>query len=125
MDGWWCILSFSPEILAHSDVVFCTTNNAYENVVRRGKGPSGLENLFAKTVVEYESGSVAVRNTSTPLNQPTSAQAEVLYPQELSLRYLQKVYVKEPNDASAIESQFGFYPDGFVVECEEKPELFL
>ena len=125
MDGWWCILSFSPEILAHSGVVFCTTNNAYNKVVQRGEGPSNLDSLFMERVVEYESGTIAVRRGSTPLNQPTSAQAEVLYPKELSLEYLQKVYVKESDDASAIESQFGLYPDGFMVRCVEKPELFL
>ncbi len=124
MDGWWCVLSFSPEILTHSGVVFCTTNNAYNSVVQRGEGATGLRGLFADRVIEYESRTFAIRRNSTPSNQPTSSQAEVLYPQKLSLEYLQAIYVKESDDASAIESQFSLYPDGYVVECIEKPELF-
>lgn len=125
MDGWWCVLSLSPEILTHSGVVFCTTNNAYNSVVKRGEGVAGLKELFADKVIEYESRTLATRRISTPSNQPTSSQAEVLYPQKLSLEYLQCIYVKESDDASAIESQFSLYPDGYVVECIEKPELFL
>jgi hypothetical protein len=124
MDGWWCILSFSPEILTHSDVVFCTTNNAYNRVVKRGEGAVGLNELFADKVIEYESRTLASRGSLTLPSQPTCSQAEVLYPQKLPLEHLQCIYVKESDNASAIESQFSLYPGGHVVECIEKPELF-
>jgi hypothetical protein len=122
--GWWCILSFRPEILTHSGVVFCTTNNAYSNVVKRGYDNSGLEALFANQIVEYESGTVARRLSSTPSNQPTSKQAEVLYPGELSLDYLQKIYVNESDNASAVEGQWAVCSEAKSVECIVKPELF-
>lgn len=121
---WWCILSFPPEILTHPGVFFCTTNNAYSGVVVRGTGAAALERLFVDEVVEYESGTVARRKTSTPSNQPTCNQAEVLYPGELSLDYLKSIYVNTSDDASAIESLFAVYPKFKVVKCIEKAELF-
>jgi len=122
--AWWCMLSFKPEILTHSRVVFCTTNNAYSNVVKRGYGASGLEALFANQIVEYESGTIARRFSSTPSNQPTSKQAEVLYPGELSLDYLQNIYVNESDNASAVEGQWAVCSQAKSVECIVKPELF-
>jgi hypothetical protein len=93
-------------------------------VVKRGYGASGLEELFANKIVEYESGTVARRLSSTPSNQPTSKQAEVLYPVELSLDYLQKIYVNESDNASAVESQWAVCSKAKSVECIVKPELF-
>lgn len=124
MVGWWCILSFSANILTHPGVVFCTTNNAYSGVVVRGTGVSALERLFADEVVEYESGTVARRRRSAPANEPTCKQAEVLYPGELSLDYLKYIYVNKSDDASAVESLFAVYPKIKRVKCIEKTELF-
>lgn len=121
---WWCILSFRTEIITHSGVVFCTTNNAYTKVVKRGCGVTGLEGLFADTIVEYESGTTARRHPSMPPNQPTSMQAETLYPGELSLDYLQRIYVNEVEHASAIEGQWAIYFDKPCVECVVRPKLF-
>jgi len=122
--AWWCILSFRPEIITHSGVVFCTTNNAYTKVVKRGCDVTGLEGLFADTIVEYESGTTARRHPSMPSNQPTSIQAEILYHRELSLDYLQRIYVNEVEHASAIEGQWAICSDKPCVECVMKPELF-
>ena len=124
MVGWWCILSFSANILTHPGVVFCTTNNAYSGVVVRGTGAAALESLFADEVVEYESGTVARRRRSAPANEPTCKQAEVLYPGELSLDYLKYIYVNKSDDASAVESLFAVYPKIKRVKCIEKTELF-
>ena len=121
---WWCILSFRPEIMNHNRVVFCTTNNAYTNVVKRGYGTSGLEALFENQIVEYPSRTVARRHSSMPANQPTSIQAEVLYPGELSLDYLQRIYVNEKEHASAIVSQWAIYFERQCVECVVRPDLF-
>ena len=104
MDGWWCILSFSPDILTHDGVVFCTTNNAYTTVVKRAEGPKGLEMLFAKKVIAYDSGTPAVRASTTPENLPTCNQAEVLYPDQLSLDYLDTIYCANAEDAAKIDS---------------------
>ena len=124
---WWCILSFSPEVLTHPRIFFCTTNNAYSSVVLRGRGGAGLERLFADEVVEYESGTVSRRRRSMPANEPTCEQAEVLYPGELSLDYLQCIYVNESENAAAIESMFDVCSNHSKIKgvtVIEKPELF-
>lgn len=123
MDGWWCILSFLPEILTHPGVIFTTTNNIYTSVIR-DEGPDGLERLFRDVIVRW-SGSVVTRSSSTPDNQPTDPQAEVLYPGELSLDYLECIYIEDPNHASHIESLFGIFPKPPALRsCEVRPDLF-
>ncbi len=122
MEGFWCILSFSPEILTHSGVIFTTTNNIYTGV-ERGQGADGLEKLFANRVIKWQ-GNIITRESSTPKNQPTCNQAEVLYPGELSLDYLKYIYVNKSDDASAVESLFAVYPKIKRVKCIEKTELF-
>ncbi|MBY0446914.1 MAG: DarT ssDNA thymidine ADP-ribosyltransferase family protein, partial [Burkholderiales bacterium] len=47
---WWCIVSFSPEILNHEGVIFTTTNNIYTSVKRAPK-VDGFEAMFAQKVV--------------------------------------------------------------------------
>ena len=122
MEGWWCILSFSPEILTHPGVFFCTTNNAYTSV-DRNTGARGLEKLFADRI-EREPGWVATRTEATPINQPTCNQAEVLYPGELSIDYLKHIYVQDVEYAYATESFFDMFEGLPVQDCEVKPELF-
>ena len=122
MDGFWAILSFSPEILMHPGVYFATTNNAYPDV-KRNQGPEGLEALFADTISSY--GKMLKRNPTTPNNQPTCPQAEVLYPGKLSINYLRRIYVDSPDHACAIESQFGLFPDlPPLGNCIVKSSLF-
>jgi len=105
MDGWWCVLSFEPEILAHEGVYFTTTNNMYSGV-RRAKGPKGLEAMYAERIVQWHSSHVC-RDLATPSCQPTDYQAEVLYPGELSLDYLQHAYVSEEEHLDAIAGMCG------------------
>lgn len=103
-DIWWCILSFRPEILTHSGVVFATTNNKY-HVTVRGTGASGLEQLFAPAVVAYPSGTVERRSSTMPANLTTCEQAEVLYPGELSTRFLERIYVKDGDHQDQVFAQ--------------------
>lgn len=119
-DGWWCIASFVPEIMTHEGVQFTTTNNMYSGV-RRYTDPDGLEKLFGPQICQWENKAVT-RTPSCPPNQPTCGQAEVLYPGELSLDYLQRLYVKTPDDAAALESILSLYPRD--IEVVEQPELF-
>lgn len=121
-DNWWCVLSFLPVILTHPGVYFCTTNNMYSGV-KRAQGPQGLENLFASTIVRWDR-EVVKRSSSTPPNQPTCNQAEVLYPGELSLEYLGHVYVETGDNASAVESMFEVFQGLPDVDCITRPELF-
>lgn len=102
-DIWWCILSFDLQILTHDDVYFATTNNMYTGV-KRSKGASGLESLFARRVVQY-SGNFITRNESQPSHLTTCPQAEVLYPGEVSTDFLLRVYVQKPEHVDDIRGQ--------------------
>jgi hypothetical protein len=92
-DWWWAVMSFSPGILDHDGVWFTTTNNVYSDVCERGQGVEGFEQLFRQCVPWGYQGSVIVRGENTPAHWPTDRQAEVLYPEELSLDFLNRVYV--------------------------------
>lgn len=96
---WWCVLSFSPEVLNHDGIVFTTTNNIYSSVIRN-TGESGLEAMFAPRIVQYGNKSVT-RTSKYAENHTTCEQAEVLYPGQVSTEFLKKIYV--PN--AEIEDQ--------------------
>ncbi len=102
-DLWWCIMAFDPEILTHPGVHFATTNNMYTGVVR-GSGVAGLENLFAARVVRYD-GNTAVRTAQLADNLTTCVQGEALYPGELSVKYLRRVYVERNEDQDEVYAQ--------------------
>lgn len=88
----WVTLSFSPEILSHPGVVFTTTNNIYTGC-RRAEGLEGFSRMFASRIVRWN-GNVVQRRSGTPPDFPTDRQAEVLYPGELSIEYLQRIDVQ-------------------------------
>lgn len=102
-DIWWYILSFSPAIITHPGVWFATTNNMYSGV-RRDIGPAGLEALYGPTILWYESRCV-YRDKSKKPAEPTCAQAEVLYPGELSIEYLTTVYAAEEEHYDLVYGQ--------------------
>lgn len=100
---WWCVLSLDPEILTHEGVYFVTTNNAYACAIR-GRGPSGMNAMFADEVQEFDSGTMAIRRANTPARFTTSVQAEVLYPGEVDTSYLRTIYVTRPEDKAVVQS---------------------
>jgi hypothetical protein len=89
-DIWWAILSFESSIAAHEGVRFATTNNSYDHC-ERGAGEAGFEQLFKQSI--RCKGNWTVHRKDRPTYLPTCEQAEVLYPQSLSVDYLRKVYV--------------------------------
>ncbi|AXQ96321.1 DUF4433 domain-containing protein (plasmid) [Cereibacter azotoformans] len=96
-DVWWCILSFSPDIMTHDGVWFATTNNGYDGCERR-QGEQGFDALFAPRIRRKARGANGqpwdVRRHGRSDNLPTCEQAEVLYPERVSLDYLNRVYVQ-------------------------------
>lgn len=122
MDGWWCLLSFSPEILLHPGVFFTTTNNIYTSVQRK-KGAQGLNDLFADRIERW-SGNVAEREITLPLNQPTCNQAEVLYPRRLSVDFLRHIYVENEDNQVAAENIAATFHGLPEIDCQVKPDLF-
>lgn len=115
---WWCILSFLPEILDHKDVWFSTTNNGYP-ATQRAQGVEGFEALFADQVAGRY-GTMTDR-MDRPSYLPTDPQAEILYPEKLSLNFLQHVYVLEDDHVYYYESLCDgrCHLQGKAVVCEK------
>ena len=120
-DGWWCVLSFAPEILTHDGVYFANTNNMYSGV-KRMKESEGLESLFAQRIHQYINSTVQ-RTANCPSNQPTCQQAEVLYPHELSLNYLTRIYVGSNDTAAKCESIQTIFPIYQKIPCVLEHDL--
>jgi hypothetical protein len=121
-DLWWCIMSFDPVIMGHPGVHFTTTNNMYTGV-RRGQGAAALANLFAARVIRWRDN-IVVRSDELPDNFTTCQQAEVLYPGELSVEYLRRIYVTRDEDADEVHAQLAVV--GFEgVEVVADPERFV
>ncbi|OJA47630.1 DarT ssDNA thymidine ADP-ribosyltransferase family protein [Burkholderia ubonensis] len=118
-DRWWAILSFSPAILTHDGVYFATTNNIYD-LVERQAGADGLQNLFAPSVRRKPGWTVTRKSRADRL--PTCEQAEVLYPNRLSLDYLEKIYVGTGDDHDCVSGWLSYYkrPNVQVVIDEAK-----
>jgi len=122
-DGWWCILSFTPDICSHPGVYFTTTNNMYSNGVKRARGVEGLNAMFASQITQWP-GRILCRPSEIPDNQPTCEQAEVLYPEQISLKYLQKIYVMNNDIAVNLESIKIIFSEWQNVPCEINVNLF-
>lgn len=121
-DGWWCILSFSPIICCHEGIYFTTTNNMYSGVVRM-QGAKGLNAMFDSHITQWENRVIS-RSSNLLDKQPTCEQAEVLYPEQISLEYLRKIYVKDDYTAAKLESIKKIFPDWQNVLCEINVNLF-
>jgi hypothetical protein len=119
---FWCILSFSPEILNHDGVIFVSTNNMYGRA-QRDCGLEGLCALFDEPIPHGYSMPHCRRYEGMPANHTTCRQAEVLYPGELPIKYLEKVYVKNNDDRAAIKS-YAKVCGTFSGPVEIRPDLF-
>jgi hypothetical protein len=97
----WRILSFDPAILTHERVNFVTTNNAYWQHLRRGDGAESLEALFADEVLGIY-GKPIRRVEGMPGSWTTDVQAEVLYPDSISTKFLRQIYVRTDQDADDV-----------------------
>lgn len=116
----WILLSFSPEILGHPGVVFATTNNAYVSV-RRAEGALGFERLFGDSVVGAY-GNLVRREATLNARYTTDRQAEVLYPFDLGLDHLQRIYVQTEAALDSVEGLLGV--SDRQVEVRQAPEVF-
>lgn len=119
---WWSVLSFDPVVLCHSNVTFATTNNIWSDV-RRGRGPEGLDALFAPLVQRYPSRAPATRTDDQPLAWTTCEEAEVLYPRELSTAYLRRVYLERTEHRQTAQAQLETL-NHERVELVLAPEMF-
>ena len=92
-EHWWGILSFATSILDDEDVWFATCNNLWPSC-ERTQHAVGFEALFADTV-EGKFQVDTERSAAMPANWPTDRSAEVLYPGEITLDHLQRIYVTD------------------------------
>lgn len=101
----WCILELSTKLLEHEDVVFAI-GNAASTYVRNfglGTGIEGLKALFANKVnVKNASSSYVISRSEVPENCPTDRQAEVLYPAQIPLSYVNGVIVSNDEHKSRV-----------------------
>lgn len=93
---WWYVLSFDPVIMTHSGTYFATTNNGYEHCMR-DEGERGLEAIFAPTIPRK--GSWIARRGGRAAHLPTCQQAELLYPGDISVDFLRRIYVQTSQDS--------------------------
>ena len=97
-DVWWCILAFAPVIMTHNGVWFTTTNNGYDQC-QRAQAKDGFDALFVPNIRRkqhgYNGNPWNVQRWKRDPALPTCEQAEVLYPESLSLKYLTTVYVEK------------------------------
>jgi hypothetical protein len=125
-DLWWCVLSFAPEIAAHRGVSFATTNNRYSNC-RQTAGLQGLRALWADSILQYTDRQGrehrADRTDSHARCWPTCRQAEVLYPDGVSTRWLRRVYVVNElhEDIASVATELLDTPK---VPIEVRPDVF-
>jgi hypothetical protein len=106
-DLWWCILAFDPIILTHEGVYFTTTNNMYTGVTR-GTGASGLDRLFGRCIERW-TGNTVVRAGDLPDCMTTCVQAEALYPGEVPIKFLKRIYVLTGEDQDEVHAQMNVY----------------
>ena len=88
----------------------------------RGTDAAGLEEIFSPTVKEFDTKTIMRDQDASP-NIPTSPQAEVLYPGELTLKNLNCIYVPDEETAAKVES-ICTACDRDMVDCRVSKELF-
>lgn len=103
-DIFWVIMAFSVDLLDDEGVFFSTTNNIYSGTTRR-QGLSGFNALFASTIHQY--GGKFVTRGETPNHFTTDEQAEALYPDGLSMNYLQRIYARTGEETDRIHALLG------------------
>lgn len=130
MDGFWAIFEIDPVVATHDGVYFTTTNNRYSNVSRQSGAP-GLEAMFADVVHPFRPTHQyrpLIRNSLAD-NQPTDAQAEILYPGAIPVEHVSAILVATEEDAHSTISQLGYFrarrSDLSHIETRIDPAAFL
>jgi hypothetical protein len=123
-DLWWAVLAFDVSLLAHPGVHFTTTNNTYRPSVQRGTGVSGLHALFADSVEWGYYGCRRSRCSEMPRAWTTDPQAEVLYPERVSVGLLRALYLREPEHVDHVAGLMSIFPTVPRVPIRHKPEVF-
>ena len=117
---FWAILSFDSAIASHKGVFFATTNNVYDHCVREA-GLAGFQALFAASI--KRKGNWKAARGTRPLRLTTCEQAEVLYPDSVSLDHLRRIYVRTDDHHDIVAGWLKLYNHQNVV-VEVAPAKF-
>lgn len=96
----WCLLEVNPICLQCSGVLFTVANAASTWVKHNGTqgGVAGLKKLYADKV--WDGKRLHERTKETPINCPTSRQAEVLYPGVIDISLINGLVFATNEDAA-------------------------
>lgn len=117
---FWIVLSFSSKILEHNDVYFTTTNNIYPSCTR-SQGFDGFVRMFSDPI-EGKYQAKFFRDKDHSPSWTTCEQAEVLYPEGLSLEFINKIYVLDEATKSSVKAQMSLYDKS--IETVVDPSVF-
>jgi hypothetical protein len=123
-ETWWAVLAFDASVLSDPGVYFTTTNNTYHGCVKRGTGIRALRELFAASVEWGYYGSRKTRYQGISSAWTTDPQAEVLYPDQLSISRMTAVYVRDGENLDHVNGLLGVFPNVPRVPVTVKPEVF-
>ncbi len=116
----WAVVSLTPDLLSYPGVVFSTTNNIYPARLH-GEGASGFERMFAESVVGRY-GEVKRRLPGHPQQWTTDRQAEVLYPREVPIAYVQRIDVQTAQCHDDVAGMLGALD--VEVDVRHAPQVF-
>ncbi len=119
-DVCWIILSFSTDTLNQEGVYFTTTNNIFPSC-KRGEGEAAFINMFAPSI-EGKFQKKFCRTTQHMPSWTTCEEAEVLFPEFLTLDYLQKIYVPNLDVKRIVIAQLSAFNS--IYEICVAPEKF-
>jgi hypothetical protein len=121
---FWVILEIDPSVLSHPGLSFSTTNSAYDTAIIE-PGTAGLVKLYGHTVLDrnwnghqYKSQ----RHAGMPSAEPTSVQAEVLYPKSLPVSFIRWIHARTEEDANNLAGYT--YALNSDLEIKVSPSMF-
>jgi hypothetical protein len=91
--------------------------------VKRRRGAEGLEAMFENRIIQW-AGKTICRSPSLDECSPTCEQAEVLYPEQIPLKFLQRVYVGNNEDAARFDSIKIIFSDWTHITCDVREGIF-
>lgn len=112
-DVYWIILSFSTEVLNQQGVFFTTTNNIFPSCTR-GEGEASFECMFASSI-EGKRQKIFSRTEQHHSSWTTCEEAEVLYPDFLTLDFLLKIYVPDIDVKRIVIAQLSAFNADFEI----------
>jgi hypothetical protein len=124
----WCVLLIVPDCLDAPGVLFSIGNAAASQVRQTGTGAGlkSFEALFREAIiVSNRLGQYRLVRGELTACHPTDPQAEVLYPDEVPLTFVQALAFENPMDRARAHAAMKLAIPGVLLpSCTVNPELF-